>query len=151
MDTPVMTTPHATAPSAPETPGSADTSGLFAQVAFNHLLGLQREFAQDGVARLTLAARPELCNNFLVVHGGVLMSMMDSAMSSAALSASGFQKAVVTIDMTTSFHQPARGHLTAHATCQGGGQSVCFCEARVEDAQGTVVARAMGTFRYVRV
>lgn len=152
MDTAVMSSPNATnATSASEALERPDTSRLFAQVAFNHLLGLQREFAQDGVARLTLAARPELCNNFLVVHGGVLMAMMDSAMSSAALSASGFQKAVVTIDMTTSFHRPARGRLTAHATCQGGGQSVCFCEARVEDEQGEVVARAMGTFRYVRV
>ena len=148
MDTAVI--PPLATPT-PAAPAGTDTSTLFAQVAFNHLLGLQREFAQDGVARLTLAARPELCNNFQVVHGGVLMSMMDSAMSSAALSASGFQKAVVTIDMTTSFHRPARGRLTAHARSQGGGRSVCFCEARIEDEQGEVVARAMGTFRYVRV
>ncbi|WP_027478775.1 PaaI family thioesterase [Curvibacter gracilis] len=130
---------------------STDTRALFAQVAFNHLLGLQREFAEGGVARLSLDLRPELTNNFGVVHGGVLMSLMDSAMSSAALSATGFQKAVVTIDMSTSFHRPGRGRLLAHATCQGGGRSVCFCEARVEDASGQVVARAMGTFRYVRV
>jgi len=128
-----------------------DTRALFAQVAFNHLLGLQREFAEGGVARLSLDLRPELTNNFGVVHGGVLMSLMDSAMSSAALSATGFQKAVVTIDMSTSFHRPGRGRLLAHASCQGGGRSVCFCEARVEDASGQVVARAMGTFRYVRV
>ena len=219
---------------------ATDTRALFAQVAFNHLLGLQREFAEGGVARLSLDLRPELTNNFGVVHGGVLMSLMDSAMSSAALSASGFQKAVVTIDMSTSFHRPGRGRLLAHATknvltishgsrsglfgmgCKarcavdspaidkrrnaadrpkrhlpeglernraigrpsclhghepmrrirathssrlranaararsstrssGGGRSVCFCEARVEDAGGQVVARAMGTFRYVRV
>ena len=31
-----------------------DTSALFQQVAFNHLLGLRREFASQGVARLVL-------------------------------------------------------------------------------------------------
>ena len=35
---------------------------------------------------------------------------------------------------------------TGRAT--GGGKSVCFCEARVEDASGRVAAQAMGTFRY---
>ncbi|MDD2546190.1 MAG: PaaI family thioesterase [Burkholderiaceae bacterium] len=130
---------------------AADTSRLFAQVAFNHLLGLQREFAENGVARLSLQARQELTNNFGVVHGGVLMSMLDSAMSSAALSATGFQKAVVTIDMNTAFQKPGRGRLVAHASAQGGGKSVCFCEARIVDEDGEVVARAMGTFRYVKV
>ena len=81
---------------------------------------------------------------------GVLMSLMDSAMSSAALSASGFTKAVVTIDMTSSFLKPAHGRLVAHASVQGGGKSVCFCECRIEDEAGHTVARAMGTFRYVR-
>ena len=127
-----------------------DTSQLFAQVAFNHLLGLQREYAQDGVARLVLQPRADLTNNHQAVHGGVLMSLMDSAMSSAALSASGFTKAVVTIDMTSSFLKPAHGRLVAHASVQGGGKSVCFCECRIEDEAGHTVARAMGTFRYVR-
>lgn len=103
-----------------------DTSQLFAQVPFNHLLGLQREYAQDGVARLVLQPRADLTNNHQAVHGGVLMSLMDSAMSSAALSASGFTKAVVTIDMTSSFLKPAHGRLVAHASVQGGGKSVCF-------------------------
>ncbi len=128
----------------------ADTSTLFTQVAFNRLLGLRREFAEGGVARLTLQARPELTNNFHNVHGGVLMSMLDSAMSSAALSKSGFRKAVVTIDMSTAFLKPGRGGLVAHARAVGGGRSVCFCEAHIEDEQGEVVAKAMGTFKYVQ-
>lgn len=137
MDMPVMT---------PE----VDTSNLFSQVAFNHLLGLRREFAEAGVARLSMQARPELTNNFHNVHGGVLMSILDSAMSSAALSKSGFRKAVVTIDMSTAFLKPGRGPLVAHARAVGGGRSVCFCEAEIVDEQGDVVAKGMGTFKYVR-
>ncbi len=136
MDTPVSAAP-------------VDTSTLFAQVSFNRLLDLQREFAQDGVARLVLQARPELTNNFQAVHGGVVMTMLDGVMSSAALSKSGFTRAVVTVDMSTSFLKPARGRLVAHGQTVGGGRSICFCEARIEDEAGDLVARAMGTFKYV--
>jgi uncharacterized protein (TIGR00369 family) len=126
-----------------------DTSTLFAQVGFNQLLDLRREFAENGVARLVLEARPELTNNFLNLHGGVIMTMLDGAMSSAALSRSGFQKAVVTIEMSTAFLKPGRGRLVAHGKAIGGGRSVCFCESQLEDESGELVARAMGTFKYV--
>ena len=38
--------------------------------------------------------------------------------------------------------------ITGRAT--GGGKSVCFCEAQITDAEGTVTAKAMGTFKYVQ-
>lgn len=144
-----MTTATETAPDKPAESPATDTSALFAKVAFNRLLDLRREFAEDGVARLTLQARPELTNNFQVLHGGVIMTMLDGVMSSAALSKSGFTRAVVTIDMSTSFIKPARGRLVAHGQAVGGGRSVCFCEARIEDEAGELVAKAMGTFKYV--
>lgn len=128
---------------------TVDTSNLFTQVGFNLLLGLRREFAENGVSRLVLEERRELTNNFLNLHGGVIMTMLDGAMSSAALSRSGFKKAVVTIEMNTAFVKPGRGRLVAHGQAIGGGRSICFCEARVEDASGDLVARAMGTFKYV--
>jgi uncharacterized protein (TIGR00369 family) len=130
-------------------PPPVDTSNLFNQVGFNRLLDLRREFAEGGVARLVLQARPELTNNHLAVHGGVVMTMLDGAMSSAALSKSGFTRAVVTIDMSTSFIKPAKGRLVAHGVAVGGGKSICFCEARIEDEDGDLVARALGTFKYV--
>ena len=77
------------------------------------------------------------------------MTMLDGAMSSAALSRSDFKKAVVTIEMSTAFVKPGRGRLVAHGQAVGGGRSICFCEARLEDESGDVIARAMGTFKYV--
>lgn len=138
MDTPTLPSPV------------VDTSTLFAQVEFNRLLDLRREWAEGGVSRLVLQARPALTNNFHKVHGGVLMTMLDGAMSSAALSASNFQKAVVTIDMSTAFLKPGQGRLVVHGKVTGGGRSVCFCEAHIEDEAGDVVAKAMGTFKYVK-
>lgn len=127
-----------------------DTSTLFSRVPFNGLLGLRREFCEAGKARIVLETRGELTNNFAATHGGVIMTLLDVAMSSAALSKSGFQRAVVTIDISTSFIKPGRGRLVAHGTALGGGRSVCFCEARIEDEAGELVAKAMGTFKYVQ-
>ncbi|MCY1537693.1 hypothetical protein D9M68_732010 [compost metagenome] len=63
---------------------ASDTSQLFQQVAFNHLLGLRRELAEGGVSKLVLDLREDLTNNFGNAHGGVLMTMLDGAMTSAA-------------------------------------------------------------------
>ena len=67
-------------------------------------------------------ARAELTNNFGNVHGGVLMTMLDGAMTSAALSHTGFTRAAMTIEMSTQFHRPARGTLTAHGRATRAGQ-----------------------------
>ena len=128
---------------------SADTSVLFGQVRFNRLLDIRREYAEEGVARLTLEVRPELTNNFHAAHGGVVMTMLDGVMSSAALSKSGFTRAVVTVDMSTQFIKPARGRLVAYGQAVGGGRSLCLCEASIKDETGDTVAKAMGTFKYV--
>ena len=107
--------------------------------------------AEDGASRLVLETRPDLTNNFDKAHGGVIMTMLDGAMSSAALSSTGFQRAVVTIDMSTQFFKPGQGRLTAHGRVSGGGRSVCFCEAHITDDAGDAVARALGTFKFVDV
>lgn len=128
---------------------SIDTSNLYEKVAFAKLLGLRRELAEGGVSRLVLDTRAELCNNFENTHGGVIMTMLDMAMSSAALSKADFKKAVITVDMSTHFLSPGKGQLTAHGRASGGGKSICFCEAHIEDEAGRTVARAMGAFKYV--
>ncbi|TXI65444.1 MAG: PaaI family thioesterase [Limnohabitans sp.] len=129
--------------------GAVDTSNLYEKVAFAKLLGLRRELAEGGVSRLVLDTRAELCNNFENTHGGVIMTMLDMAMSSAALSKADFKKAVITVDMSTHFLSPGKGQLTAHGRASGGGKSICFCEAHIEDEVGRTVARAMGAFKYV--
>lgn len=79
---------------------------------------------------------------------GTVMSLLDKAMTHAALSHIGFSREVVAVDIHVAFVSPASGRLTAAGRATGGGRSVCFCEADVADADGHLVARAMGTFRY---
>ena len=118
------------------------------RVPFLEHLGLRVELAQAGESRVTLELRPEHLNNHATGHGGVLMTLLESAMAQAALSRVGHEREVQAVDMQIAFMRPAAGRLVAQARVSGGGRSVCFCEATVTDTGGELAARAMGTFRY---
>jgi uncharacterized protein (TIGR00369 family) len=128
--------------------GSLPRSGRERHVPFTVHLGMRVERAEGGEATVSVELQPELLNNHGAGHGGVLMTLLDVAMANAALSRIGFAREVVTIDLHIAFMRPSIGRLVAQARATGGGKSVCFCEARVEDASGEVAAQAMGTFRY---
>jgi uncharacterized protein (TIGR00369 family) len=95
-----------------------------------------------------MALQPRLLNNHGAGHGGVLMTLLDVAMANAALSRIDYAREVVTVDIHVGFLAASRGRLVATGRATGGGKSICFTEAWVEDETGAIAARAMGTFRY---
>ena len=79
------------------------------------------------------------------------MARLDEAMVQVALGRvnAGGQapRQVVAVDMHLSFMQPAAVPLVAIAQVVGGGKTMMFCEAQLRNAEGGVVAQAMGTYR----
>lgn len=124
-----------------------DPRQLFDRVPFMRLLGVQRESAANGRARLVLEPRAELGNVVGGVHGGALATLLDVAMASAAVSALNFERTVVTLDMNTAYLAPAQGRLTADAQLLHCLDGVAWCRADVTDASGRAVASAHGSFR----
>ena len=55
-------------------------------IPFLVMIGARITHEADGVAVVALALRPDLLNNHGGGHGGVVMSLLDSAMANAALS-----------------------------------------------------------------
>ena len=127
---------------------SLPRSGRERHVPFTAHLGIRVDSAQDGEARVSMDLAPHLLNNHGAGHGGVLMTLLDIAMANAALSKIDYAREVVTVDMHVGFMAAASGQLVATGRAVGGGRSICFCEARVEDGEGRLAAHAMGTFRY---
>ena len=123
-------------------------SGRRRHVPFTAHLGIRVDSAQDGEARVSMDLAPHLLNNHGAGHGGVLMTLLDIAMANAALSKIDYAREVVTVDMHVGFMAATSGSLVATGRAVGGGRSICFCEAHVEDSEGRRVAQAMGTFRY---
>jgi acyl-coenzyme A thioesterase PaaI-like protein len=82
------------------------------------------------------------------------MAQLDEAMVQVALGRvhAGGQdlREVLAVDMHLSFMQPAAGPLVATAQVVGGGKTMVFCEAQLRNAEGGVVAQAMGTYRAQR-
>ena len=127
----------------------ADRRHLFGQVPVMRLLDARREFSEGGRARLVLDERAELGNVIGAVHGGVLVTLLDVVMASAAVSLFDFERTAVTLNLNTSFHEPGRGRLTADGEVVQHDASVAWCRASVTDADGRVVAHAQGSFRYL--
>jgi acyl-coenzyme A thioesterase PaaI-like protein len=70
-------------------------------------------------------------------------------MASAAVSVIDFARTVVTLSLDTSFLEPGRGRLVAEGEVVRYDESLAWCQAHVSDAQGRVIAKALGTFRYL--
>ena len=119
------------------------------EIPFVNLLGFELVRMQDGASELHYEARPEHLNSFGVTHGGASMTLLDVTMATAARSVAP-ELGVVTIEMKTSFMQPAQGPLVAKGRLIHRTATMAFTEATVFDAKGRPCTHATGTFKYVR-
>ncbi len=119
-------------------------------VPFAELLGITVAHHQPGLARLEVDVRPEMANSFGNAHGGVVMTLADIALAVAAMTESDAATTAQTIELKLSFIAPGTGKLVAEGRCLKAGNSIAFCEGEVRDAGGTLVAKALGTFRLRR-
>ena len=118
-------------------------------IPFVDHLGFTLHRMEDGESELRFEARPEHLNTFDVTHGGATMTLLDVTMAVAARSLQR-DMGCVTIEMKTSFMQPARGPLVAKGRLIHRTATMAFTEGTVYDAQGKVCCHATGTFKYVR-
>lgn len=115
---------------------------------FLDFLVVEQGDIREGWARTAIEQRDQLNNMHGAVHGGVLMALIDTTMARAAMAKQRYQFSVVSTGVTVNFLSPAKGKLYAEANAVGGGLSTCFCEAKIWDASGVLVAQGMGTFKY---
>lgn len=118
-------------------------------IPFVRHLGFRLTLFADGQSRIVYTPAAEHLNSFSVTHGGALMTLLDVTMATAARSVTP-EMGVVTIEMKTSFMQPARGALTGQGRLMHRTASMAFTEGTVYDADGRACAHATGTFKYVR-
>lgn len=127
----------------------ADPRRIFAAVPFTRLLGVRREFSSEGRARFVLEERADLGNVIGAVHGGVVVTLLDVAMASAAVSCQNFTRTAVTLNLDSSFLAPGRGTLTADGEVLEHDEHIACCRATVTDGRGRLIAQGLGSFRYL--
>lgn len=118
---------------------------------FHALFGFRLLEWREGYARLAATSGPEHMNRAGVVHGGVVLALIDQAAAYAGLfcTVPGNARRGMTLSLATQFTAPVTGGgLIAEAEMIGRGQSTFFTRVLVRDATGRVVATGQGTHRW---
>jgi uncharacterized protein (TIGR00369 family) len=118
------------------------------KIPFVSHLKILTETLGSGSARLSMPIEPHLTNSLGTAHGGVIMSLLDVALCTAARTLHPESIGVITIDLTTSFIDGAKGKkLIAEARVLRDGRSMSFVEAEAKNEDGSLVAKAIATVR----
>jgi uncharacterized protein (TIGR00369 family) len=114
--------------------------------SFVDTLGVYGRTAEDGTARLELEATEEHLNDAGTVHGGVLATLVDTAMGQAVRSRTGEDDVPATSQLTVTYLRPGKpGHLQVTGRVSKQGEHLTVCEADVEQ-DGRTLAHAVATF-----
>lgn len=122
-------------------------------VGFQDYLGIHVvEWGPDQVT-LELVIKPRHLNRSGIVHGGVLSTLLDVALSFSGLhcEAPDQLRKAMTLSLTTTFVASAqRDTLRAIGRLEGGGRSTFMASGKVFDSEGNLVAMGEGSFRRCR-
>jgi uncharacterized protein (TIGR00369 family) len=118
------------------------------KIPFVTHLNILTDSLGQGEARLSLPIEQHLTNSLGTVHGGVIMSLLDVALCTAARTLHPESVGVVTIDMSTSFIGAGSGaRLVAEARVMKDARTMSFVEGEAMNQDGSLVAKAIGTVR----
>ena len=101
---------------------------------------------REGTATLTAPYEPAYDGIYQSFHGGLLMTLADTAACVAVLSLAGPDAVVTTTDMNIRFLAPCRSDATAVAKVIKFGKTLCPVAVDLSDADGTPIAVAQVTY-----
>ncbi len=112
------------------------------------LLGYRIAEVEPGRAMFEMPAAEFHYNPFATVHGGIMSTLLDTAMTAAVLSTLGPGFSCSTLEMKVNFVRPVTvrtGVLRCEAKNIHVGSTVATSEGRIEDQQGKLYAHAVST------
>ncbi|PYS95106.1 MAG: phenylacetic acid degradation protein [Acidobacteria bacterium] len=119
----------------------------FARVPYARLLGLEFVGAERGAARFAVEVREELTRMGGILHGGAIVSLLDSAAAFAVLTLLEPGVNTVTVDFTIHFLRPvSAGRIEARARVLRRGRRVAILCVEATDHSGVLVATATTTY-----
>jgi acyl-CoA thioesterase len=119
----------------------------FELVPYARLLGMEFVSAERGRATFSLDVRPELTRMRGIVHGGAIVSLMDTAAAFAVHTLLDHEQWTVTVDLTIHFLRPAiTGRMLAHASVVRDGRRLAVISIEAKDDAGNLIAVATTTY-----
>ena len=117
------------------------------RMEFTQRLGIREVSVEPGKVELELDADEAHGNTAERTHGGVLFSMLDTAMGRAAVSTLPEGRGCATLECKINFFRPVtRGRLSANARVVTRTRRTAYTEGSIVDPEGRMVARATATF-----
>jgi uncharacterized protein (TIGR00369 family) len=123
-------------------------AGDVASPPIGHLLGMELVAVSNGRAVFTLTADESMFNPIGVVHGGIVCTLLDSALGCAVHTTLPAGKGYTSIEIKVNYLKPvlpASGLLTATGRVVRVGSRIGFSEGEVTDASGAIVATGTST------
>ena len=112
------------------------------------LIGFAPTFVSPGLVVFAYEPREEHYNALGAVHGGIITTILDTAMSCAVHSELEVGVAYATVELKTSFVRPvtlAAGAFRAEGRVVHSGSRIATAEAKLLDESGTLYATATST------
>jgi len=115
------------------------------------LFGFRLASVERGIAVMTMQVRSRHKQVHGVVHGGILASLADTAGALAAYPLLPRKTRLATVEMKINYLEPVdRGTIVAEATLLRLGRTLAVVECEVQDADGTLAAKALITYAISR-
>jgi uncharacterized protein (TIGR00369 family) len=119
----------------------------FSQVPYARLLGLEFVGAARGEAAFALEVREELTRMGGILHGGAVVSLLDTTAAFAVHTLLEPEGRTVTVDLTVHFLLPASaGRVVGRARVLRRGRRVCVLHVEAENSAGALIATATMTY-----
>ncbi|MHC8320485.1 PaaI family thioesterase [Pseudomonas sp. GB2N2] len=121
------------------------------EVPFLDHLRVMVERRDEGAAMVVNLEREHM-NGGMQAHGGLIMTLLDMAMASAARHGDEQDRSSVTVEMKCNFIRPGGAvgaTLRASGRLRHSTRSLAFCEGDLHDLEGQLIATASGTFKYM--
>jgi uncharacterized protein (TIGR00369 family) len=116
-------------------------------VPFVEHMGIDMLEKLDGTVRLRMEPRPEFANSWGMMHGGALLTLLDTTLASAARSLDPQCTGALTVEIKANFIAAAEGCILAEGRAVRAGRSLIFSEGELRSEQGVLLAKATGTIK----
>jgi acyl-CoA thioesterase len=107
--------------------------------------------ASAGRARLEMVVAERHMRTFGMLHGGVMATLLDAAMGSAAMTLAPAENDVVTVQLNVNFIRAAwEGEaLAATSEILHAGRRTAVARSEIRTSEGALVATGTGTFMFI--
>jgi len=123
-------------------------SGEYAQLPIGLHLGFRITSAEPGKVTLRGQADKRSYNLLNSVHGGWTAAILDTAMALSNLSTLSAEQSFTTLDIRINYLRPITaetGEVFAVGNVIQAGRRVAYCEAKLTDAGGKLLAHGTGS------